>query len=81
MVRSVCGRHHHDDRHRICGADPRRAPRNPVAEIERALEAGEFIPYYQPIVDIRSGQLRGAKYWFAGASRTAPLSCRVHSFH
>jgi sensor c-di-GMP phosphodiesterase-like protein len=40
---------------------PRRAPRNPVAEIERALEAGEFIPYYQPIVDIRSGQLRGAE--------------------
>jgi sensor c-di-GMP phosphodiesterase-like protein len=40
---------------------PRRAPRNPVADIERALEAGEFIPYYQPIVDIRSGQLRGAE--------------------
>jgi sensor c-di-GMP phosphodiesterase-like protein len=34
---------------------------NPVAEIERALEAGEFVPYYQPIVDIRSGQLRGAE--------------------
>src|SRR6185437_9067075 len=40
---------------------PRRAPRNPVAEIERALEAGEFIPYYQPVVDISSGQLRGAE--------------------
>ena len=40
---------------------PRRPPRNPVAEIERALEAGEFVPYYQPIVDIRSGQLRGAE--------------------
>jgi sensor c-di-GMP phosphodiesterase-like protein len=40
---------------------PRRATGNPVAEIERALEAGEFIPYYQPIVDIRSGQLRGAE--------------------
>jgi sensor c-di-GMP phosphodiesterase-like protein len=39
----------------------RRMPDNPVAEIERALEAGEFIPYYQPIVDIRSGQLRGAE--------------------
>ena len=34
---------------------------NPVAELERALEAGEFVPYYQPIVDIRSGQLRGAE--------------------
>ncbi len=39
----------------------RRATSNPVAEIERALEAGELIPYYQPIVDIRSGQLRGCE--------------------
>ena len=40
---------------------PRRSTDNPVAEIERALAAGEFVPYYQPIVDIRSGQLRGAE--------------------
>jgi len=40
---------------------PRRAGDNPVAEIERALAAGEFVPYYQPIVDIRSGQLHGAE--------------------
>ena len=40
---------------------PRHAPNNPVAEIESALRAGEFVPYYQPIVDIRSGQLRGAE--------------------
>jgi sensor c-di-GMP phosphodiesterase-like protein len=40
---------------------PRRGGNNPVAEIERALAAGEFVPYYQPIVDIRSGQLRGAE--------------------
>ncbi len=39
----------------------RRVPGNPVAEIERALRDGEFVPYYQPIVDIRSGQLRGAE--------------------
>jgi sensor c-di-GMP phosphodiesterase-like protein len=39
----------------------RRTPGNPVTEIERALAAGEFVPYYQPIVDIRSGQLRGAE--------------------
>jgi sensor c-di-GMP phosphodiesterase-like protein len=39
----------------------RRSTSNPVAEIERALDAGEFVPYYQPIVDIRSGQLRGAE--------------------
>jgi sensor c-di-GMP phosphodiesterase-like protein len=40
---------------------PRRTPDNPITELERALKAGEFIPYYQPIVDIRSGQLRGAE--------------------
>jgi sensor c-di-GMP phosphodiesterase-like protein len=40
---------------------PRRERANPVAEIERALSAGEFVPYFQPIVDIRSGRLRGAE--------------------
>lgn len=40
---------------------PRRRLGDPVAELERALQAGEFVPYYQPIVDIRSGQLRGAE--------------------
>jgi sensor c-di-GMP phosphodiesterase-like protein len=40
---------------------PKRRVDNPVAELERALAAGEFVPYYQPIVDIRSGQLRGAE--------------------
>jgi sensor c-di-GMP phosphodiesterase-like protein len=34
---------------------------NPVDDIERALKDGEFIPYYQPIVDITSGRLRGAE--------------------
>jgi sensor c-di-GMP phosphodiesterase-like protein len=40
---------------------PRRERDNPIEEIERALKAGEFIPYFQPIVDIRSGRLRGAE--------------------
>src|SRR6185503_20128951 len=40
---------------------PRRDRDNPVDEIARALQAGEFVPYYQPIVDIRSGRLRGAE--------------------
>ncbi|MDP2409445.1 MAG: EAL domain-containing protein [Pseudolabrys sp.] len=39
----------------------RRDAENPVAELQRALAAGELIPYYQPIVDIRSGKLRGAE--------------------
>jgi sensor c-di-GMP phosphodiesterase-like protein len=34
---------------------------NPIAEMERALHAGEFVPYYQPVVDIRSGRIRGAE--------------------
>jgi sensor c-di-GMP phosphodiesterase-like protein len=32
-----------------------------VAEIKRAMGAGEFVPYYQPVVDINSGRLRGAE--------------------
>jgi len=39
----------------------RRNSSNPVTELKRALANGEFVPYYQPIVDIRSGQLRGAE--------------------
>jgi sensor c-di-GMP phosphodiesterase-like protein len=34
---------------------------DPVAALAAALKAGEFVPYYQPVVDIRSGQLRGAE--------------------
>jgi len=34
---------------------------NPVAELERALQNDEFVPYYQPIVDITNGRLRGAE--------------------
>jgi sensor c-di-GMP phosphodiesterase-like protein len=39
----------------------RKRSNDPVAEIAAALKAGEFVPYYQPIVDIRSGRLRGAE--------------------
>ena len=40
---------------------PWRGRDNPVAELERALQAGEFVPFYQPIVDITTGRLRGAE--------------------
>jgi sensor c-di-GMP phosphodiesterase-like protein len=40
---------------------PKRPPDNPIIAIEEGLKAGEFVPYYQPIVDIRTGRLRGAE--------------------
>lgn len=40
---------------------PWRLRADPVTVMEQALEAGEFIPYYQPIVDIRTGKIIGAE--------------------
>ena len=40
---------------------PRRNRANPIVEMERALEDGQFIPYYQPVVDLRSGAIVGAE--------------------
>jgi len=40
---------------------PRRQPVNPVAELQQAIRDGEFVPYYQPVVDIRSGRIVGAE--------------------
>jgi sensor c-di-GMP phosphodiesterase-like protein len=34
---------------------------NPIAEMERALAACEFVPYYQPIMDLVTGKLRGGE--------------------
>ena len=34
---------------------------NPITEISRAIQAGEFVPYYQPIIDITTGRLNGAE--------------------
>jgi EAL domain-containing protein (putative c-di-GMP-specific phosphodiesterase class I) len=39
----------------------RRSDDNPVAELVRALHSAEFIPYYQPTVDITNGRLRGVE--------------------
>src|SRR5262249_9324778 len=33
---------------------------NPIAEMRRALHNGEFVPYFQPILDIGNGRLEGA---------------------
>ena len=35
--------------------------KNPIVEIERALKANEFVPYFQPILDITDGRLIGAE--------------------
>jgi sensor c-di-GMP phosphodiesterase-like protein len=54
---------------------PRRERDNPIKDIERALKAGEFVPYFQPIVDIRSGRLRGAEVlirWRKGDGSIVP---------
>ncbi len=40
---------------------PWRQTQTITSEIERAVLAGEFIPYYQPIFDIRTGKLLGAE--------------------
>lgn len=40
---------------------PRRQPANPVADLQRAIESGQIVPYFQPVVDIRSGRLVGAE--------------------
>ena len=39
----------------------RRRPQGPGVEIARAILADEFVPYYQPVVDIQSGRLLGAE--------------------
>jgi EAL domain-containing protein (putative c-di-GMP-specific phosphodiesterase class I) len=40
---------------------PWRERPSPFFEIERAIGAGELVPYYQPIVDIKSGAIVGAE--------------------
>lgn len=40
---------------------PGRGRRGPYYDIERAIGAGEFVPYYQPVVDIKSGAIVGAE--------------------
>jgi sensor c-di-GMP phosphodiesterase-like protein len=42
-------------------AFPRRKRANPNSEMEKALIAGEFVPYYQPVIDITSGRILGAE--------------------
>jgi sensor c-di-GMP phosphodiesterase-like protein len=34
---------------------------SPMADVARAIQAEEFVPYYQPVVDIQTGKLLGAE--------------------
>ena len=40
---------------------PRWRSENPITDIEQALSAGAFIPYYHPVVDIKTGRITGAE--------------------
>ena len=42
-------------------ASIRRDRSNPVAELRRAIADGEIVPFYQPLVDIKSGRIHGAE--------------------
>jgi sensor c-di-GMP phosphodiesterase-like protein len=39
----------------------RRRPASPVADMAKAIRDDEFVPYYQPIVDLQTGRLLGAE--------------------
>ena len=60
---------------------PLRGRSNPIVEMERALEAGEFVPYYQPLVDLRSGAVVGAEVLmrWRKADGSADPAGHVHS--
>jgi sensor c-di-GMP phosphodiesterase-like protein len=55
-------------------AIPWRQRHSPISEIERALRAGEFVPFYQPIVDINFGQAARGR----GAGALAQARRHVH---
>ncbi|MEN3290534.1 MAG: hypothetical protein V7634_4834 [Bradyrhizobium sp.] len=38
-----------------------RRTEGPVADLDRALARGEFVPYFQPVFDLRSGQIKGCE--------------------
>jgi c-di-GMP phosphodiesterase len=47
----------------------------PVADLDRALARGEFTPYFQPIFDLRTGQIKGCEIlarWLREDGSVAP---------
>lgn len=45
----------------IAGLIARNTGDGPINEIEHAIQNSEFLPYYQPVVDIRTGRLEGCE--------------------
>lgn len=48
----------------------------PTARVDQALAAGEFLPHYQPVMDVRSGQITGVEAllrWQAGDELRTPV--------
>ena len=42
--------------------------RSDEAEIQRALENDEFFPAFQPLIELRTGQLIGFEFWRDGST-------------
>lgn len=57
---------------------PLRARGNPIVEMEKALEAGEFVPYYQPLVDLRSAAIVGAEVLMRWRKQDGSVVPRQH---
>lgn len=50
------------------------APLSPEARLQAAIHAGDIVPYYQPVVDARTGQVCGAEVlarWVSGGREVA----------
>lgn len=56
----------------------KRMANNPVEELEQALKAGEFVPYYQPVVDITNGRVRGAEVLMRWRKRDGTIIAPSH---
>ena len=58
----------------------KREPTDPNADMARAIRDDEFVPYYQPLVDLQSGRLLGAEVLVRWRRPDGSLSSRTLSF-
>jgi sensor c-di-GMP phosphodiesterase-like protein len=57
---------------------PWRPRGNPIADLERAIENDEFVPYYQPIVDLTTARVVGAEVLIRWRRSDGTLVAPVH---